>query len=154
MKLSHVVFDCDGTLLDPRAQGKAYAGVALLLQRLQELGVHLSIWTGRDRASTERFLLNNQLLRYFEAMSCAQEAPPKPHCQALETLCQGALPENVVVIGDSWADMRGAQLFGAKALGVQWNRDADAEALLDFGAHRLVSSPEECYTALLALNEG
>lgn len=145
-----VVFDCDGTLLDTSgSKFRAYAGIPELLHRLKQQDYGLFVWTGRDRPSTEKYLQEFGLRRFFEDIRCAGDCAPKPHVEGLKQLLGHFDPSRCVVIGDSWADMKGAKLFGAFALGAVWNKQASPEALTEFGAEVLVSQPSDCYDVIL-----
>jgi phosphoglycolate phosphatase-like HAD superfamily hydrolase len=148
--IRQVVFDCDGTLLEVEAEVKVYSGIPELLHRLSTLGLRLTVWTGRDRASTLRLLQETGLMRFFDDLRTASEMEPKPHPQGLKELLVNEDPQHCVVIGDSWADMRGAQLFGCHALGAVWNGKAQGETLKEFGAKKLVATPSECYDSILS----
>jgi len=150
----HIVFDCDGTLLNMEQGGTPFAGIPELLHRLQALDFQLYVWTGRDRASLQRLLTEKNLLRFFVETSAASEAAPKPYPEALQTMLKGVDPQSCVMIGDSWADMKGARLFGCFAIGAIWNSPSGRAALEEFGAHEVVSSPEDCYNAVLRILEG
>ena len=150
----HVVFDCDGTLLNIEQGGKPYEGIPELLHRLNQLDIQLSVWTGRDRPSTLRLLQEHGLLRFFADIRSASDTTAKPHPQGLKELLLDVLPASSAVVGDTWADMRGAKLHGSWAVGALWNSQASREALEEFGADALVSTPAECYDALLRLLQG
>lgn len=147
----HIIFDCDGTLLNTQGQGQPYDGIPELLHRLVAADCHLYVWTGRDRASTLRMLQEHNLFRYFQDLRTASEMTAKPHPQGLQDMLKGVDPSLCAVVGDSWADMKGARLFGAYALGAVWNPQASTEALTEFGAQALAATPRDCYDTLLRL---
>ncbi len=150
----HVVFDCDGTLLNMEQGGVPFEGIPELLHRLTQLEVELYLWTARDRASLMRYLQAKNLLRYFKDIRTSGEAAPKPYPEALQSMLKGIDPSMCAMIGDSWADMRGAKTFGCHAIGALWDKSADRENLKEFGADVLVSTPSECYDALLRIFQG
>lgn len=150
----HIIFDCDGTLLNTQSQGQPYEGIPELLHRLIAADYQLYVWTGRDRASTLRLLQEHNLLRYFQDLRTASEMTAKPHPHGLQEMLKDVDPGLCVVIGDSWADMKGARLFGAHALGAVWNSQASSEALTEFGAQALAATPRDCYDTLLRLLQG
>ncbi len=154
--MKHVVFDCDGTLLDMDAPAgvRAYPGIPELLARLDAAGCRLYVWTGRDRASTLRYLRQVDLLRFFHDLRTSSEGPPKPHPQGILDLLDGARPSTAAVVGDSWADMQGARAAGCVALGACWNPRSSKGVLSEHGAHALAESPEGCYDLLLRLTQG
>jgi len=147
-----VIFDCDGTLMNVESGSPTvYPGIPELLQRLEENEFQLYIWTGRDSASLQKFLLHFSLAKYFTDIRTANDSAPKPHPEGLRQMLKGINPSQCVVIGDSWADMKGATNFGAHGIGALWNKGAHGETLTEFGAKTLVSSPLDCYTVILSL---
>ena len=144
-----VIFDCDGTILNPQGHGP-YPGIPELLQRLKENEFDLYIWTGRDGPSLSLFLQKFGLSKYFQDTRSAGECLPKPHPEGLRQMLGEMGPSQCVVIGDSWADMKGAQNFGAYGIGALWGSGAKVETLIEFGSQALVSSPMDCYDVILS----
>lgn len=140
----HVVFDCDGTLVNTSVPKYVlFSGIKELLADLSADHT-LYVWTARGRASTLRILQELGVFSYFEAICTIDDAPAKPHIKALTDLT-GQFPKtSVCLIGDSSYDMMGAKNFGVMALGALWNGEACGETLKDFGADFLVSHPSEC----------
>lgn len=153
-ELRHVIFDCDGTLLNVEQGGTPYAGIPELLQKLMNAEFQIYVWTGRDRPSTLKLLEKNNLMRYVHDLRTSPEVAPKPYPQGLQEMLQGVDPKNCVMIGDSWADMKGGSLFGCHVIGAVWSSRADRAALKEFGAQVLVSSPAECYDAIRRIFQG
>ncbi len=147
----HVVFDCDGTLVNTSIPKYVlFAGIKELLADLSADHL-LYVWTARGRVSTLRILQELGVVSYFEAICTIDDAAPKPHVQGLGQLT-GEFPKNsVCVIGDSSYDMMGAKNFGVLALGALWNGEAREDTLKDFGADFIVSHPAEC-SKLIRLN--
>lgn len=150
----HIIFDCDGTLLNTQNKGQPFEGIPELLHRLMAADYQLYVWTGRDRTSTQRLLQEHNLMRFFQDLRTASEMTPKPHPQGLQDMLKGIDPSVCAVVGDSWSDMKGARLFGAYALGAVWNPQTSPEALTEFGAHALAATPRDCYDTLLRLLQG
>ena len=146
-----VIFDCDGTLLDMQQGGKPFAGIVELLQKLSEQGYRLYVWTARDRLSLERYLLRENLMRYFDDVRTISEAAPKPSPEGLAQLLKGLPAHDCVVIGDSWTDMQGAKLHGCFAFGAVWNHQSEAEILEEYGADEIVHSPMDCFDLIVQL---
>ncbi len=145
----HVVFDCDGTLLNTDKGPESYAGVPELVEKLHREGHTLYVWTGRDPRSTQAVLKHMNLTAFFHDTRSAGECAGKPDPQGLEQMLVDLPPSQCVVIGDSWADMAGARQFGAWALGALWEPRTDGEVLRSFGAHALAGTPAECYSHVL-----
>lgn len=149
-----VVFDCDGTLLDMQSGGRPFAGIVELLQKLKEQDYQLFVWTARDRLSLERYLIRENLMRYFDDVRTISEAAPKPSPEGLAQLL-GKLPaDQAVVIGDSWTDMQGAKIHGCFALGAVWNNISEPEVLEGFGADEIVHSPFDCFESIKLMLAG
>ncbi len=140
----HIVFDCDGTLVDTSsARYSLYPSIKTIIADLSRVAV-LSIWTARDRVSTLRILKENQVSQFFEAIYSSDDSHPKPHVKGLQELTSGADKSMVFVIGDSSIDIIGAKNFGAKAIGALWNGQSQRNLLLEVGADFLASTPQEC----------
>ncbi len=147
----HVVFDCDGTLLDAERGIASFAGIAELVSKLHQGGHTLYVWTGRDPRSTQAVLKQLELASYFHDTRSAGECAGKPDPEGLQQMLTNVPPSQCVVIGDSWADMAGARQFGAWAIAALWDKRADGEVLRSFGAHALAETPAQCYAHVLRL---
>lgn len=149
--MKHIIFDCDGTLIDtsgPKFQ--LFPGISELVQ---ELAPHclLYVWTARGRSSTLRILEELGIYSYFDSFSTVDDSIPKPHIAGLVDLVGKASKESICIIGDSSNDMLGAKNFGVLAIGAMWNKDSRFEYLKESGADFLVSHPSEC-SKLIELN--
>ncbi len=147
--MKHVVFDCDGTILDTSgAKYKLFPGIKELLLELTQ-DYMLYVWTARGRASTLRFFEEMGILHLFDQLCTPDDAPGKPHVAGLFSLLGSTPKHSICVIGDSSADMVGAKNFGVMAIGAIWQRDASSQTLKEFGADFIVSHPLECSKLLL-----
>jgi len=84
--MKHVIFDCDGTLIDTsNRQYQLFEGIKELIQ---ELSPHclLYVWTARGRSSTLRILQELGVSSYFDGVSCWDDSLPKPHIEGLQNL--------------------------------------------------------------------
>jgi phosphoglycolate phosphatase len=140
----HIIFDCDGTLLDTSGfKYKLFPQIKELLEELS-IGNCLYVWTARDRLSTQRILGELGVLKYFDTLCCVDDSIPKPHISGLQLLVGKTPKHSICVIGDSSNDMIGAKNFGALAIGAVWNLEAKSQVLKEFGADFIVSHPAEC----------
>lgn len=149
--MKHVVFDCDGTLVDtsgPRYQ--LFPGIKDFLEGNRKDCLYY-VWTARGRASTLRILEELSIRFYFEDFSTPDDAIPKPHIAGLLDLLGSTPKTSVCVIGDSPNDMLGAKNFGVTAIGATWNKETKDFYLSDAGADFIVSDPVEC-SKLIELN--
>jgi phosphoglycolate phosphatase-like HAD superfamily hydrolase len=136
--MKHVIFDCDGTLVDTGSpQYHLFPGIPELLRDLAQ-DCLLYVWTARRRDSTIRILGELGVLSCFESFSTPDDHLPKPDPHGLSALVGRVPKECVCVIGDSPVDIAGARHFGVLAIGATWSTGARLDA--DF----LVSHPSEC----------
>lgn len=142
--MKHIIFDCDGTLVDTRGpRVKLYPGILELLTELSFLH-KLYVWTARDRSSTLRILKELKVIQFFEEICTCDDALSKPHVAGLMRLVSDVAKQSVCVLGDSSADMLGAKNFGVLAIGVTWNNLEQDQILKDCGADFIVSHPRDC----------
>lgn len=149
--MKHVIFDCDGTLIDTSGpQFQLFPGIKDLIE---ELSGHcmLYVWTARGRSSTLRILEELGVYSYFDSFSTLDDSIPKPHIAGLVDLVGKVPKESICIIGDSSNDMLGAKNFGVLAIGAMWNKESQNQYLQESGADFIVSHPSEC-SKLIELN--
>jgi phosphoglycolate phosphatase-like HAD superfamily hydrolase len=140
----HVIFDCDGTLIDTNVpKYKLFPGIKELIQELSK-DCLLYVWTARGRASTLRILEELGVHKYFDSFSTIDDSIPKPHIAGLIDLVGINPKDSICVIGDSSNDMIGAKNFGVLAIGAVWNPGASSGVLKESGADFIVNHPSEC----------
>jgi phosphoglycolate phosphatase-like HAD superfamily hydrolase len=150
-KPKHVVFDCDGTLVDTSSSKyKLFPGIKELLQELSSECL-LYVWTARGRSSTLRILEELGVISYFDSFSTVDDHFPKPHVSGIMALVGNAPKDSICVIGDSSNDIVGAKNFGVIGIGAAWNKDVRSDVLAEMGADFIVSHPSEC-SNLIRLN--
>jgi phosphoglycolate phosphatase-like HAD superfamily hydrolase len=146
--MKHVIFDCDGTLVDTRGpKFKLFPGIRELLEDIST-DYSLWVWTARGRKSTLRILSELEIIGYFEEFSTPDTAPPKPHPGGLDFIMDRVRKEDIVVIGDTSNDISGARGYGVRSIGALWNGEASADVLREAGAEFVVSHPAECSTLI------
>jgi phosphoglycolate phosphatase-like HAD superfamily hydrolase len=149
--MKHVIFDCDGTLVDTSGpKYKIFDGIKELLQTHSHECVFY-VWTARGRASTIRILGELGIASYFDNFATPDDCIPKPHVQGLLNLVGNTPKGSICVIGDSSNDILGAKNFGVLAIGAMWNKEVRAEFLSEAGADFIVSHPSDC-SKLIELN--
>ncbi|MFP5385753.1 MAG: HAD family hydrolase [Bacteriovoracia bacterium] len=149
--MKHVIFDCDGTLVDTSGPGyKLFPGIKDFLQAHSKECLFY-VWTARGRSSTLRILEELGISSYFDSLSTVDDHIPKPHIDGLLHLVGTASKESICVIGDSSNDILGAKNFGVLAIGATWDRHVREEYLREVGADFIVSHPSEC-SKLIELN--
>lgn len=152
--MKHVVFDCDGTLMDTREiPYRLFPGVKGLIQELAR-SCTLYVWTARGRSSTLRILQESGVVQYFDAFYTADDGVGKPHVLGLATLVGDFPKEDCWMIGDTTGDILGARNFGIKCIGAVWNGEASSEVLLEAGADFIATHPAECSKLIRPTEEG
>lgn len=149
--MKHVIFDCDGTLVDtslPRY--RLFQGIKELLQKHSSECLYY-VWTARGRSSTLRILEELGIYSYFEAFATVDDPYPKPHVLGLKSLVPDISKNSICVIGDSTSDILGAKNFGVLAIGATWDKGVKGQFLKEVGADFLVNHPLEC-SKLIELN--
>lgn len=141
-KITHIIFDHDGTLVNTSVYEKyVYEGLEDLIKTLFDKGIHMYVWTARGKSSTESILSSLGMRKYFRDICGQDSAPMKPSPAGIEYLIPEVNPDNVIVIGDSIGDIMGARSFGARAIGVTWERESEAarEYFMSSGAYAVYS---------------
>lgn len=140
----HIVFDCDGTLVDTSSlKYQLYPGIKELLLDLSTDST-LYVWTARDRRSTLRILSELGVHHLFENICTVDDALPKPHVSGLISLLGNADKQSACVIGDTSNDILGAKSFGIKSVGAIWNLSASPAILREVEADFIAQTPEQC----------
>lgn len=140
----HIVFDCDGTLVDTnQLKYELFPGIKDLLLKLSAEDYTLYVWTARDRKSTLRILKEQGVLHLFDSLCTVEDALPKPHISGLLELVGNTSKSSVCVIGDTSNDILGAKNFGVKGIGAIWSRLANEEILKEVGADFITTDPSE-----------
>lgn len=142
--IKHVIFDCDGTLVDTSGpKYKLFPGILEFLEQHSKECLFY-VWTARGRSSTIRILTDLGIAGFFEEFSTPDDSMPKPHIEGLFHLVGNVPKESVCVIGDGPNDILGAKNFGVLAIGAMWNKEVREDFLTDAGADLIVSHPSEC----------
>jgi phosphoglycolate phosphatase len=146
---NHIVFDCDGTLIDTsQFKYRLYPGIKELLLALSAES-KLYVWTARDRLSTLRILQEQGVYQLFESICTVDDALPKPHISGILELVGNSDKSHICMIGDTTSDILGAKNFGIKSIGATWNKNANGPLMKETGATYLAVSPEECLPWIL-----
>ena len=140
----HIVFDCDGTLIDTsNFKYQLFPGIKDLLLELKKDSC-LYVWTARDRASTMRILQEQGVYSLFDAFCTVDDALPKPHISGLMELVGTHPKSQICVIGDTSNDILGAKNFAVLSIGAGWNKQIRTEILKELGASFIATHPAQC----------
>lgn len=137
--LGLIIFDCDGTLVDPQTR-QAYPKVPGLLRQLVAEGFCLVLWTGRERVSSFKLLKELDMMSYFWEFFCGDDASPKPNPEGVRELISEF--DTIVMIGDGPVDKLAAKHIGARFIWAGWNPDVNALTKTG-GVDPICKNPEE-----------
>lgn len=139
-----IIFDHDGTLVNTNDQDYTlYSGVRELLQLLKLHGLHLSVWTARSHQSTSQSLDRLDILDLFDDIYGHDDGHSKPNAMGLERLCVGYSKDQVLHIGDSRADIEGAQGFGIEVIAACWNNPNQVQNFMQ-KTHMVAITVDDC----------
>lgn len=139
-----IIFDHDGTLVNTNDHDYTlYRGMRELLQLLKLHGLHLSVWTARSNQSTTQSLTRLDILDLFDDIYGHDDGAPKPNAMGLERLSAGYTKNQVLHIGDSRADIEGAQGFGIDVIAACWNNPNQVQNFMQ-KTSMVASSVDDC----------
>ena len=106
-----------------------------LVRKLKKYGYKTALCTGKDHYRTVEILKYFQCDNLFDVLICGDDVPePKPSAmpilKAMEAL--GADPENTVMIGDGYNDIKSAKNAGVKSILTLWYGDAGVPKVADY----------------------
>jgi HAD superfamily hydrolase (TIGR01549 family) len=125
---------------------EVFVGVGAMLDVLRAAGVKAAIWTGRDRASTDRLLRDLQLEGHFAAVICGDDLPThKPDPEGLREIMRqlDVRPEETLFVGDADVDVLGGRACGVDTILIRHARDIAADIAAQ--SWRAVTTPAEAY---------
>jgi pyrophosphatase PpaX len=126
-----------------------FAGMKPLLTELLARGLHLAIWTGRDRHTTEAIFAAHELQPFFSVVVCGDDlATHKPHPAGLQAILTRLelQPQEALYSGDADADVLGGAQAGVKTVLIR--HDREAELAITQQAWRVVNTPAEAYSLI------
>ena len=126
-----IVFDVSGTLVYEHSDYKMVEGMAELLEKLHAEGYKIALATNLSRAGLNRFIEQNSLKHLIEASTCASEASAKPETEMLHLLSleTDVGHDQMLMVGDSSADIYMAHAFSCHSLAVSWGKNFYSEVL-------------------------
>lgn len=113
---------------------KVFDGVTEILSELYHHGVRLHLWTARDENSARKILKDQQIDSFFTSLSFANEVNSKPQASSLNFDWKSAKKNQILVIGDSPADVHGAKNINAIRAAALWDPYSDRDTLTTAGA--------------------
>jgi beta-phosphoglucomutase len=122
------------------------SGVRDWLVALQSMGIQSAVATSAPRANLAALLGASDVLPYFAALVCAEDAPrskPAPDL-FLEAAARLKMPpERCLVIEDSLVGVEAARAAGMRCLAITGHRIADELCRADWVTHDLADLPPE-----------
>jgi HAD superfamily hydrolase (TIGR01509 family) len=121
-----------------------FEGVRATLAELQAKGVHLAIWTGRDRSSGEALLRTHDLSALFSTIVYGDDLPThKPVPDGLREIMRrlAVSASETLFVGDADVDVLGGVGAGVETILIRHARAIDQAVAAQ--AWRLVASPLE-----------
>jgi phosphoglycolate phosphatase len=128
-----------------RAHSRPYPGIPELLAALSGRGIESAVLSNKSHPFTERMVL--ELLpdfRFAAIRGAMPDVPLKPDPEPALLIARTLRlpPSEIILLGDTKIDMRTARAAGMNPVGALWGFRG-AEELLENGAARLLSSPQE-----------
>lgn len=124
-----------------RGRIELMAGVAGLIERLQDMGFRLAVGTSGPRANIELTIAECGLGTVFDAIASLEDitrSKPDPEVFLLAALRAGVVPGRTVVFEDAPVGIRAAKAAGMWAIGVTSTRSASE--LRDAGADQVLDT--------------
>ena len=125
---------------------RPFAGAVDLLRLLRDSGVRTAVWTGRDRASTERLLDEHALGPDLAAVVCGDDFPThKPDPEGLREILRRLklASADALFVGDADVDVLGGAACGVETILIRHTRSIAPE--IAARAWRAVQAPAEAY---------
>ncbi len=124
---------------------RPYAGVCMLLEKLQQQGVRLAVASNKFQAGTEKLINDFFPDIHFEAIFGQRpDVPLKPDPAVVEEILSltGVARDRVLYVGDSGVDIQTAHRAGVRAIGVSWGFRS-REELQEAAADRIIDQADE-----------
>ncbi len=130
-------------------------GVIEVLKTLRGMGLKIGVCTVNGEKSVDHIMRRFRVSSFFDAVISRERVkrvkPETEHLQkTLEAL--GVSPKEVLVVGDSFADMKCARGVGAVAVGLLTGIST-ANELIDSGANYLITSITDLPTLVKQINK-
>jgi phosphoglycolate phosphatase len=109
-------------ILQERNKVFVFPGIRMLLQQLQYSGIACALASNKSQLSLQNALETSELQNYFKVVRSAGNLPAKPNPQMLLEIMDiyQINPSEVVMVGDSFADVEMAKSIHVDAIAVDW----------------------------------
>ena len=122
------------------------AGIAELLQAIENKGLKWGIVTNKPRRFTEKLIESIHLHHNAACVVCGDDAPqPKPSPATLLLACSqvGVKPESCVYVGDAERDIQAGRAAGMKTVVALFGYIDASDKPHEWGADALIKAPAE-----------
>ncbi len=133
-----------------------YPGIARSLEEMKRAGLRLYLATSKRAVFATRILDHLNLAAHVDGIYGSMpggELDHKPELLAHILAKENLSPQQTLMVGDRRYDIAGAHAVGMLALGVLWGYGSRDE-LETAGADRLIETPADLATTVLAMTEG
>lgn len=130
---------------DPLYLTKPYDEICDTVDSLFKSGITLAVISNKPDYPTRKIIEHFFPGKFAIVEGGSDRMPLKPNPEWPTDICKrlGALPSEVIYVGDTSTDMKTAKNFGAAvAVGVSWGF-RDVPELIENGADRIISHPSE-----------
>lgn len=134
---------------------RLFDGMAAVLDALESQRVKWGIVTNKHARFTEPLV---DALGLAQRAACVisgdSAAHPKPHPAPLIMACERAnVPtEHSIYVGDDLRDIQAGKAAGMRTIAAAWGYLGDGDAIHDWGADHIASTPEALLDVVLSLN--
>ncbi len=128
-----------------------FSGMLELIEQLTANQIPVAIFTGRGRDTTDLILNHHNVTHLFTSIITHDEVDfPKPAAEGLLKSAQAMklAAHEVIMVGDSWADIQAAGSAGSLSIAAAWDLLANEAHLLKQRPTHLVRSVAELRTLL------
>jgi phosphoglycolate phosphatase len=129
---------------------RPYDGVSTFLTSLRTAGVHVALWTGRDRESAGWLLRTHQLDEFFATVVCGDDLPTnKPDPEGLREIMRrlDVRPAETLFVGDADVDVLGGVGCGVDTLLIRHAREIELH--ISAQTWRTVHLPRDAFDVVL-----
>jgi HAD superfamily hydrolase (TIGR01549 family) len=132
-----------------------FPGVLETLKTLKKMRLKLGLCTINSEKSVRYILKRFEIKDFFDAITPRNKVKNvKPNIEHLKATMKdlGTIPEETVIVGDSWADMKSARDLKAIAVGLPTGISSPKE-LIASGANYFITSITDLPTLITYLNK-
>jgi len=133
-------------------ENEPYPGIREMLEILRQQGHRLFVATSKPEAMSVDILEHFDLAKYFDGICGAtfDKSRSSKEDVIAYLLEQNGRNENMIMVGDTVFDIRGAAAHGIRAIGVDWGY-GETKDMIDAGSVAIAYTPQELLKLLKEL---